>query len=383
MNILFLVYHGFSEHSGISKKIEAQIKGLQDNGNKVYVCTYIVDKEGYRKRLVNSKTIINYGKGILAKCKKRYSYNSIIQYAKEQHINLVYVRSFHNANPFTIHLFKELNKSGINSIMEIPTYPYDAEYVGANWKARFNLYIDKLFRERLAKEMQAIVTFSNEVQIFGQRCICISNGIDFSSIPIRQVKYKNSNEIHLIGVAEVHYWHGYDRIIHGIGLYNQSPHETEVFFHIIGGIGPSEMHNSQHAPGFYELIQNYNIQNNIIFHGPKFGEELDELFNNMSFAIGSLGRHRCYIQSIKTLKNREYAARGIPFIYSEKDDDFETMPYILKAPADESPVDIVQIISFYKGLTTTPQKIRNSILHLSWQAQMNEIIKQLQDKPYA
>ncbi len=36
------------------------------------------------------------------------------------------------------------------------------------------------------------------------------------------------------------------------------------------------------------------------------------------------------IFKIKTLKNREYAARGIPFIYSEIDDDFENMPYIIK-----------------------------------------------------
>ncbi len=34
--------------------------------------------------------------------------------------------------------------------------------------------------------------------------------------------------------------------------------------------------------------------------------------------IASLGRHRNGITRIKTLKNREYAARGIPFVYSER-----------------------------------------------------------------
>lgn len=38
-------------------------------------------------------------------------------------------------------------------------------------------------------------------------------------------------------------------------------------------------------------------------------EELDELFNEADFAIGSLARHRSGIDKIKTLKNREYAAR--------------------------------------------------------------------------
>ena len=68
------------------------------------------------------------------------------------------------------------------------------------------------------------------------------------------------------------------------------------------------------------------------------GKELDELFDLADFAIGSLARHRSHIDKIKTLKNREYAARGIPFIYSETDEDFDRMPYILKAPADESAI---------------------------------------------
>ncbi|MEG2480028.1 MAG: hypothetical protein RSA50_07120, partial [Mucinivorans sp.] len=44
----------------------------------------------------------------------------------------------------------------------------------------------------------------------------------------------------------------------------------------------------------------------------------DDLFEQADIAIGSLARHRSGITTIKTLKNREYAARGIPFIYSEK-----------------------------------------------------------------
>ena len=67
---------------------------------------------------------------------------------------------------------------------------------------------------------------------------------------------------------------------------------------------------------------------------------LHNLFDRCDMGIGSLGRHRSGIQHIKTLKNREYAARGIPFIYSETDTDFENRPYILKVPANEAPVNI-------------------------------------------
>lgn len=159
--------------------------------------------------------------------------------------------------------------------------------------------------------MNAIVTFSDYHCIFGQRTIQISNGVDFDSIPLKKTVSKNTSVIHLLGVAEVHYWHGYDRLIEGLGKYYQNPANTTVFFHIAGGIWKSEMHDSQHAPGFYELINKYHIEKYVIFHGQKMNEELDELFNEADFAIGSLARHRSGIDKIKTLKNREYAARGI------------------------------------------------------------------------
>ena len=377
MKILFLIFHGLSEYSGISQKIRYQVKGLEENGHSVKTCIYTINAKGHRIRTVDDSIIVDYGTGKWAAIKKRYSYHCIYQYAMEHQIKLIYTRSFHNANPFTINLFKKLKKAGIYILMEIPTYPYDSEYSGFPLFTRLGLQIDKLFRQQLAKTTDYIVTFSDYNYIFGQRTIQISNGIDFNSIPLKMNATLNTQVVHLIGVAEVHYWHGYDRLIAGLGKYNQSPHSINVYFHIVGGVGSSEMYNSKHAPGFYELITKYKIKDFIIFHGQKYGKELDELFDNANFAIGSLGRHRSYIDKIKTLKNREYAARGIPFIYSETDEDFDNMPYVLKAPADESPISIDKILQFYRNLNSTPQEIRNSIKHLSWKNQMAKVINEL------
>ena len=96
-------------------------------------------------------------------------------------------------------------------------------------------------------------------------------------------------------------------------------------------------------------------------------------------AIGSLARHRSGITNIKTLKNREYAARGLSFIYSEQDSDFEDKPYILKVPANESPIEVNKIIEFYKKLNPIPLEIRGSIFSLSWEAQMNKVIKAIEE----
>lgn len=46
------------------------------------------------------------------------------------------------------------------------------------------------------------------------------------------------------------------------------------------------------------------------------------------------------------MKNREYAARGLAFAYSETDEDFDDKAYVMKIPADETAVDIDGIVAF-------------------------------------
>ncbi len=376
MKILFLVYHGFSEVSGISKKIHYQVKGLRENGYEVHLCYYGFDDNGHRCRYVDDDMIKDYGTGFLAGLCQRIDYNCIYDYCKINGIQFVYARCFQNANPFLIRFFKRLRKLGIKLVTEVPTYPYDQEFANFHWRQRFQLKIDKLFRNRLAKEMSAIVTFSDEEIIFGQRTIRISNGVDFDSTPIHHYQKPSDDSIHLIGVAEVHIWHGYDRLIAGIGeYYRRTPSPRQVYFHIVGGVHPHERYkaNAFH-PGMQAIIDKYDIQDYIIFHGQLFGEELDKVFNQCCFAIGSLARHRSGITVIKTLKNREYATRGIPFIYSEQDSDFDQQPYILKASPDESPIDVQQILDFIDKHHFQSAEIRKTVEHLSWKIQMKRVV---------
>ena len=375
MKILFLVYHGFSEFSGISKKIHYQVKGLRENGYEVHLCYYDFDANGHRCRYVDDKVIKDYGTGALAGFRQRIDFNCIYGYCKDNGIQFVYARCFQNASPFLIRFFKKLKKLGIKVVTEIPTYPYDAEFVGFPFLTRMGLKIDQLYRNQLSRQMNAIVTFSDADMIFGQRTIRISNGVDMDSIPLHNYQPSEDGSMHLIGVAEVHYWHGYDRLIAGLGeYYKNTPNPRDIYFHIVGGVWKSEMYDSMHAPGFSELMDKYGIRDRIIFHDQLFGDELNKVFNQCCFAIGSLARHRSGITNIKTLKNREYSTRGIPFIYSEIDSDFEDKPYIIKALPDESPIDIQQIVSFIESHTFDPQEIRKTVEHLSWKIQMKKVI---------
>ena len=375
MKILFLVYHGFSEVSGISKKIHYQVKGLRENGYEVHLCYYDFDSQGHRCRFVDGEVIKDYGKGLIAGLYQRIDYACIYDYCRLNGIQFVYARCFQNSNPFLISFFKKLNQLGIKSVTEIPTYPYDAEFVGFPFMTRMGLKIDRLFRHQLYQQMNAIVTFSDAELIFGQRTIRISNGVDMDSIPLHDYHVPSDGSIHLIGVAEVHYWHGYDRLIAGLGeYYKNTSNPRQVYFHIVGGVWKSEMYDSMHAPGFAELMDKYGIRDKVVFHDQLFGEELNQVFNQCCFAIGSLARHRSGISVIKTLKNREYATRGIPFIYSEQDNDFDHQSYVIKASPDESPVNIQQILDFIDSHHFESSEIRKTVEHLSWKIQMKRVI---------
>ena len=366
--VLFIIFHGFDPNNGISKKISYQVNALKQCGMEVHLC--YMDENGTKKRIIDGNIIADYGSGILSKILKRIDFSSISRYVKNNHIDLVYIRSNHNANPFTIKMVKQMKKYGVKVVMEIPTYPYDSEYEAQGMSNQ--IFQDKLFRNNLAKQLDAIVTFSDYEQIFGQRTIRISNGIDFDSVKMKTTINDTSKELNLIGLAEIHKWHGFDRLVKGLADYYSKPRNYIVRFHVVGYFFSAEIEKE-----FKKIVIDNHMEDYVILYGKKHGEELDNLFNKCDFGIGSLGRHRVGIDKIKTLKNREYAARGIPFIYSETDSDFDTKPYVLKVPADESPASVQDIIDFYKKNSMNPQQIRDSIKELSWKYQMGHVIEEV------
>lgn len=112
--------------------------------------------------------------------------------------------------------------------------------------------------------------------------------------------------------------------------------------------------------------------------GPRSGAALDAEFEWCDMGIASLGRHRNGITGIKTLKNREYAARGIPFVYSERDSDFDGMGYVMKAPGRRHAPRHRGARAFLRRLHLTPAQIRGTVEgRLSWDNQMKQVLTEL------
>ena len=370
MKILFLVYHILENHSGISKKILSQVDGLRSNGADVRLCSLEKRPDGSKARVVDGTPVREFGSGIKAKIAKRISYSDVVEYVRSEKIDLVYIRYDINSDPFTQHFVRRLKKTGVKVYVEIPTWPYDGEFNGQKRSLRIQLLVDRLFRCGFFRRVDRVVTFSDEPKILGRPCINISNGIDFDRVPLRARRLQDG-ELHILSVANIHLWHGLDRLITGMAAHPEIP----AVLHIVGD-GLADV-----IEGYEALSNWYGIESRVKILGPMYGESLDREFEWADVAAGSLGRHRSGIKSIKTLKNREYAARGMAFFYSENDSDFDGRPYVFKVPADESPVDIPAVSEFLKNLRESPEDIRKSIASLSWKAQMQAVIAGLQEVP--
>jgi glycosyltransferase involved in cell wall biosynthesis len=368
MNGLYIAHEVLSSDSGVSKKIIAQRDGFKKNGVNMHLCSVHLSNNN-RSYFIDGKFLFSLGSGCLATIKYYTLFSPILRFIKVNDISFVYIRYIHIATPFYIIFLRKLKKMGVSVFLEIPTYPYDAEHANVPLRHKVIDLIERQSRNKFAKYVDRIVTVQDYDQIFGVPTIKISNGIDFNTIPLRTcLKHKGYN---FVGVAQLATWHAYDRLIKGIGEYYKNGGTEDIHFYIIGD-------NDSLIKEYLKIAQNYNIVNRIFIEGVKRGDELNHYFDNADLAVGSLGFHRIGLVEGKPLKCIEYAARGIPFIYSNINSDFDNKDFIWKVPADDTPIIIEDIILFLKKLDQTPLAIRDSIdERATWKYQMSLVVKEI------
>ena len=346
---------------GVSKKVKSQLATFEEAGFLTeYKCIYnkLSKNPWYMK--------------ILRRINLFYPSNSPIDFDElKLDGNIFYIRY----RPFDYPLFSMIKKikKDLNGkvFLEIPTYP--------NWKEALNFkdfpYLIKniIFVQFLHFYVDYVVTYSQHDTIYKIPTIKISNGID-----IKPIRLKNdsrfSDTLKIIAVANVEFWHGYDRLVEGMFQY-YSKGKVKVQFHIVG--------DGKAIPQIKTLVRKRSLENSVFFHGIKTGNELDILFDECHLAIGSLACHRKDIFFDSSLKTREYCARGIPFVNSSKIDDIPVgFPYLYYVPQDETPIDIPDIINF---ITSIYEQKENMIFEmrkfaeneLNWKKKMASVVQKM------
>jgi glycosyltransferase involved in cell wall biosynthesis len=327
------------------------------HAERLFEVNSIFDKSRYYKKLVRDFQRVITGSSVQTKI----AYIRTVLYDK-----------------YFLKLLEMLKQQEFKVVLEIPTSTFVKEYINNfpnGWYKFFNflMYHKKIYQ--LADLIVSIGEIPFILKDLERKVVVIGNGIDLSEIP-KITPPKFEKELHLIGVANVAYWHGYDRVIKGLGEYynHHKDNGYTVVFHVVG--------EGSELKKLKKLVQKYSLSDKVIFHGTKFGNDLINIYRNSHIAIGSLGLHRIKFGG-NPIKHREYCAMGIPFVAEANDLDFpDDFPFMLKVPADDSPINIQQLITFYtcirENYPNYPHIMRKYAENtLTWRAKIQKIMEHL------
>lgn len=242
----------------------------------------------------------------------------------------------------TIRFLKEVRRKNpaCRIIVEVPTYPL--RWSQLKWYTRLIRFKHSYAEKRIRYYADRIVIFDDRKELYGLPTIHISNGIDIEHTPIRIIPSTDSQDIHIISVSSMSEGHGIDRVISGLGEYYRTNGQRNIVFHIVG---------SGFARAKCEAIaESYELGKHVIFHGYRIGSDLDKIEDICDIGTDMLGGHRTADTNYSsTLKSRRCWAKGMPIIASARysQEVNEIIPYIFRAPADDSPIDINALVEFY------------------------------------
>lgn len=321
-----MLYVTFEQHVvGIKKKISAQCRLFQ----KVFGNTYYTIWSGHMVYLIHDEQIVDKEFANTDKICNEV----LLQWIEKYCIKRVYIR-YKFSTIWFLDFLEELKAMNIKSVLEFPTYPYDGEGL------RRRPIEDNYYREQIHKYIGCCTTYSKFDSVLNIPCITLVNGVDMNEHPEKKRRTKDGGIV-LLAVASFGKWHGYERVIQGMHNYYSNGGKRHIVFNVVGkGI---------QLEYYRKLIDEYGLQDKVLFHGQLAGEELDRAYDDSDIAIGSLGFYKTGSQSGAPIKLREYCARGIPFICGYDDISFDgTEYYLRKIPNNPEPVDIDEIINFYE-----------------------------------
>lgn len=261
----------------------------------------------------------------------------------------IMIRFSDPVSPFVFLIMIYLRLRGVKIIIDVPT----PRVVGLK---ELDSAIKNNFYRAIRKSMlymsgawvfypaHRIVQYASESQWFEfgvkHKTIKIGNGILIDdNTPLIQSKWP-TEELRLIGVAQLANWHGYDRLIRALSEVNKKDLPYKISFTIVG--------DGSERLALESLVQDLGLQEQVYFTGMLTGEELDDVFLDKHIGVSSLGLYRKNLSEASDLKTREYIARGLRVIGVGNDPDFEKeSPYRLLIPNDDSIKYIVDLLEHF------------------------------------
>lgn len=280
-----------------------------------------------------------------------------------------YMPTFWNA-PAAIRAHR---KKGAKLVVEHPTYPFRHARTNSLLRKPFIWYTEKVFS--LIHPMVDLYTVMGDDcggTLDGRPAINIVNGVDVEALPMH-VQPDNGNEIHLLALASMSRWQGYDRLIHAMAAWQG---KERMVLHLAGMEGDGSL------AAWLKLAQELGVEKNVLFEGELHGSALDELVDRCDAGVGSLSIRKRKVGRVITLKLREYMARGLPFLYQIEDVDVPWPEHCSLQVADEGePIDLQEVAEFVKRVRSMPDlpaRMREyAARHLAWEPILQSVLKEV------
>lgn len=305
-----------------------------------------------------------------------FAYQTIIRKCDFNKYDFAWIRVVLFVPPL-LSFIKAIKKQNpnIKIILEYGSYPFKDELVGYQ---KLLFPVSEYSSKYLKNYASRVITYCGQDEIYNIPNIKIGNGIDVRQIEWNPHPKALTDKLHLVSVSGLMNWHACDRVITGMKNYyidGKQENKIDVCFHIVGE-GPEKAN-------LEKMVAAAHLEDKVIFHGFKTKAELNEVFNECHLALGSLGAHRKNLTADSALKNREYFARGLPFVLAMNDADFPAhLPFVKYVAGDESPIDIASLIEFYKNIAERypdyPALIRKyAEENLTWDSKIRQVLSSL------
>ncbi len=376
--VLFVMKYPLEEQYSIKHKLDGQMRAVEELGHDAYYTSFdrkhLYLNHGENREIIQNTTAGN-SKAYYHLISFYDIYNAACKALRKEKFDLVYFR-YGPLNVLGSRLLKTAAETS-TLVVEIPTFPTDREKQKTALRRAYMKLSERRWRKG-AKYISLFTIIGEKADSYlGVPTLNIDNGVSVESIPMKTEKKADDGKIHLLAVAAMSKWQGYDRIIQGLANW-KSPRAEKYVIDLVGEEGDDSLE------AWKGLTAECGLEKQVIFHGRMTGKPLTEIFETADVGLGSLGMYRKRMNSGSVLKIREYMARGLPFIYAHDDPDVsESMPWCIKFPNDETPIDMSRVDAFINTLGKQhgiSERMRQyAIEHMSWEAQFVRIFRRVKE----
>lgn len=370
--LLYIVRYPLFEGFHLKQKFDGQLNAFRQLGYHTLFIGF--DKQFFYLIDDDKKTVVGKTRFWIPNYFHTFVYIDLYKVAMRvvqyNHIDIVYYRS---APVFrkTYAMANSLNKQQCIFIVEIPTYnPIEKDKNARLSRKLFKLY-SNVWKKKIEPlpDLYVFMGDGNFTTFHGVKAVRIENGIDPDLMPVR-TPVNDKDAIHILALSSMNYWHGYDRLIRSLAQYKGN---EKVFIHLVGS------NDGGCLAEWKKLVEQFNLQDLALFHGPKYGKELDRMFDLCDIGVNSIGKYRKGSNDTSELKTREYASRGLPFICSVHDVILDNLDEDLwyKISNDDTIPDMEGIVQFAlsikKDVTAKDRLHDYAVKTMTWKAQYKKV----------